>query len=149
MSNLPRSLKASNERKMRVFMASDASDWNVGKGSLEVILGEGEIWHEQVMRNVLAAVEDLLRDPEGERRDAGRYRCRPCRVAVLGLLFLPPGGELILAISHDDDDGLLASGRNEGAQRRIRRGLGGPRRQFRGAKAGQSRPPFALSSDPR
>jgi hypothetical protein len=50
MSNLPRSLKASNERKMRVFMASDASDWNVGKGSLEVILGEGEIWHEQVMR---------------------------------------------------------------------------------------------------
>ena len=38
MSNLPRSLKASNERKMRVFMASDASDWNVGKGSLEVIL---------------------------------------------------------------------------------------------------------------
>jgi hypothetical protein len=54
MSNLPRSLKASNERKMGVFMASDAPDWNVGKGGLEVILGEGEIWHEQVMRNVLA-----------------------------------------------------------------------------------------------
>ena len=49
----------------------------------------------------LLAVEDLLRHPEGQRRDAGRDRDRHGLVAAGVLLLLPPG-ELVLAVAHDD-----------------------------------------------
>src|SRR5215813_13739807 len=75
---------------LRVFVARDAALLDVRQRRLEVGLCEGEIGHEQVVRHVLVAVEDLLRDPEGERRDAGRDRGGPGRVAVLRLLLLPP-----------------------------------------------------------
>src|SRR3981081_4350551 len=61
------------------------------------------------MRDVLAAVQDLLSDPEGKCRHAGCNRCGPCRITILRLLLFPPG-EFVLAISHDDD-GQLASAR--------------------------------------
>src|SRR5215468_5000939 len=75
---------------LRVFVAGDAALLDVRQGRLEIILREGEIGHQQVVRHVLVAVEDLLGDPESERRDARRDRGRPGRVAVLRLLLLPP-----------------------------------------------------------
>jgi len=52
---------------LRVFMAGYAADRDIGKGRLEVLLREGEVRYQQVVRNVLAAIKYLLRDPEGER----------------------------------------------------------------------------------
>src|ERR1700738_5376476 len=86
---------------LRVFVAGDATLLDGGQRGFEIGLGEGEIGHQQIVRDVLVAVEDLLGDPEGERRDAGRDRCRPGRIAVLRLLFLPPL-QLVLAVAHDD-----------------------------------------------
>src|SRR5579872_3585435 len=80
-----------------VFVAGDAALRNVRQFLLEVILGEGEVRHDHVMRDLLA-VEDLLRHPEGERRDAGRDRGGPGGVAVLVLLLLPPL-KFVLAIA--------------------------------------------------
>src|SRR6516165_1779611 len=57
---------------LSIFVAGDTSDWNVGERSFEIILREGEVRNDQVMWNVLAAVQDLLSDPEGESRDPGR-----------------------------------------------------------------------------
>src|SRR5215468_5219476 len=67
---------------LRVFVARDAALLDVRQGRLEIVLGEGKIGHEQVVRYVLVAIEDLLRDPEGERRDARRDRGGPGGIAV-------------------------------------------------------------------
>src|SRR5258708_17698332 len=74
---------------LRVFVASHTASRDVRKCGLEVILGERKIRHEQVMRDVLAAVQDLLGDPEGKCRHAGRNRCGPRCVTVLSLLLFP------------------------------------------------------------
>src|SRR5260221_12479571 len=63
------------------------------------------------MWDIIAAVENLLSNPEGECRDAGRNRCGPSRITVLSLLLFPPS-QLILAISHNND-GQLPSGCHE------------------------------------
>src|SRR5262245_44047704 len=94
---------------LRVFVASDAALLDGRQGRLEIVLREGEIGHEQVVRHILVAVEDLLRDPEGERRDTRRDRGRPGRVAVLRLLLLPPL-QLVLPVAHDDGRARLAGG---------------------------------------
>ena len=60
-----------------VFVAGDAAHRNIRQLLLEVVLGEGEIGHDQIVRNGFVAVENLLRDPEGERRNARRDRSRP------------------------------------------------------------------------
>src|ERR1700730_308154 len=96
----------------RVFVTGHTASLNVRKSSLEIILGEREIRNEQVVRDVFAAVQNLLSDPEGKRRHAGRNRCGPGRITILSLLLFPKG-EFVLAISHDDR-GQLASGRAKG-----------------------------------
>ena len=50
---------------LRVLMAGHAANRDIWKRCLEVILTEREIRYHQVVRNVLAAVKDLLCDPEG------------------------------------------------------------------------------------
>src|SRR5205823_9973825 len=62
--------------------------------------------------HILVAVEDLLGDPESQRRDAGCDRSRPRLIAVLLLLLFPPL-QLVLAIAHDDGRARLA-GSGEG-----------------------------------
>src|SRR5258707_10835033 len=56
---------------LRVFVAGNAAGLDVRQCRLEIVLREREIGHQQVVRDVLVAVEDLLRDPEGEGGDAG------------------------------------------------------------------------------
>src|SRR5262249_43941819 len=75
---------------LRVFVARNAALLDVGQLGLEIVLGEGKIGHEQIVRDVLSAIEHLLRHPEGEGRHARGDRSRPGGVAVLGLLLLPP-----------------------------------------------------------
>src|ERR1700740_2868949 len=97
---------------LRVFVAGYAAYRNIGKRSLEIILSKGKIGHQQVVRYILATVQNLLCDPERKSRDTRRNRCRAGRVTVLGFLFLPPG-QFVLTISHDDYR-FLASGCSEG-----------------------------------
>src|SRR5262249_47689862 len=97
---------------LRVLRAGDATRRNVRQGRFEGILGEGEIGHQQVVRNVLVAVEDLLGDPEGKRRDSRRDGGRPGHISI-GVLLLFPPRELVLAVAHDDD-GRRTSGGLEG-----------------------------------
>src|SRR5689334_18757758 len=87
--------------RLRVLLRGDAADRDLRQRGFEVALREGEVRDQHVVRDVLAAVEHLLRDPEGERRDARSDRRGPGRVAVLGLLLLPPL-QLVLAVAHDD-----------------------------------------------
>ena len=57
--------------RLAIFVAGDAPLSNIRQFLLEVVLGESQIGHKQIMRDLLA-VQNLLRDPEGEGRDAGR-----------------------------------------------------------------------------
>src|SRR5271163_3370779 len=51
---------------LRVFVASDAALGDFRQFGLEITLREGEVGHQQIVRNVFPAVEHLLRDPERE-----------------------------------------------------------------------------------
>src|ERR1700679_2709544 len=57
---------------LRVLVAGDAAFRHIRQFLLEVVLGEREIGNDKIMRDVLVAVENLLGDPEGERRNARR-----------------------------------------------------------------------------
>src|SRR5882724_8651175 len=92
-----------------IFVACDATLGDVGQFSLEIVLGEGEVRHQQVMRYVLVAVKHLLSNPEGKCRNARSDRGRPTGVAVLRLLLLPPL-KFILAIAHDNGRPRLVGG---------------------------------------
>ncbi len=85
----------------RVFDIGDAALLGGGEALFQRVLVDAQERHDQVLGHLLA-VEDLLGDPEGQRRDAGRDRDRHGLVAVGVLLFLPPG-ELVLAVAHDDE----------------------------------------------
>ena len=52
---------------LRVFMARNAADRDTRKRGLKVLLREDEVRYQQVVRNILAAIKDLLRHPEGQR----------------------------------------------------------------------------------
>jgi hypothetical protein len=49
-----------------VLVAGDTARLDGRQNGFKVVLGEGEIRHEQIVRRILLAVEDLLGDPEGE-----------------------------------------------------------------------------------
>src|SRR6185437_16570881 len=101
---------------LRVFVAGDAALRNVRQFLLEIVLREGKVRYDHVVGDLLA-VEDLLRHPEGERRDARRDRGGPGGVAVLLLLLLPPL-QFVLAIALDDGWARL-TGSSEGLRRAV------------------------------
>src|SRR5271165_1549245 len=68
-----------------VFLVGDAAFLNRRQYCVESILGDLEIGHPEVVRDVLVAVQDLLSDPEGKGREARRDRAGPGGVAVLVL----------------------------------------------------------------
>ncbi len=85
----------------RVLGVGDATLFGVRQVGLEIVLLDREERHGDVLRDLLA-VEDQLRDPEGEGRDTRCDRGRHGLIAARVLLFLPPL-QLILTVAHDDD----------------------------------------------